>query len=44
MVRVLSMTVLDHGCTAMSNHTENNKIGIDQFSAKHSALLGKSKY
>jgi len=29
------MTVVDHACTARSDHTEDNKIGIESLQSMH---------
>ena len=43
MVSMLALSAVDHGFEPRSGQTKNNKIGICCFSAKHTALRGKSK-
>ena len=43
MVSVLASTVVDRGFEPRSGQTKDYKIGICCFSAKHAALMRKSK-
>ena len=43
MVSVLASTVVDRGFEPRSGQTKDHKIGICCFSAKHAALMRKSK-
>ena len=43
MVSVLASTVIDRGFEPRSGQTKDYKIGICCFSAKHAALMRKSK-
>ena len=43
MVSVFASSMVDHGFESLSGQTEDYKIGIYCFSAKHTALRRKSK-
>ena len=43
MVSMLASSVVDRGLKPLSGQAKDYKIGISCFSAKHTALRGKSK-